>query len=180
MNIYDDHFTFKCVDKNDDDMIVQIVDMEEWLQDELTPRLAAGNALCMAAMKGKIVAGFNLVAFKEVYVPLISKTIMLRKGVAWSEQITVRRAYRRKGLGTFMTHHVFEELKKRGIRKLYEATLVHNTASIDLARKVGFRFLADIHYIKLFGVKKWIWGKCNFEKYQAGHTLVVEEEAVRS
>ena len=69
MNIYDDHFTFKCVDKNDDDMIVQIVDMEEWLQDELTPRLAAGNALCMAAMKGKIVAGFNLVAFKEVYVP---------------------------------------------------------------------------------------------------------------
>jgi len=182
VNMHDDHFTFKCLDKNDDDAILQIVDMEEWLQDELTPRLAAGSALCMVVMNGSTVAGFNLVAFEKAYIPLINKTIMLRKVVAWTEQITIRRAYRRKGLGTFLTHRVFEELKKRGIRKLYEATLLHNTASVNLAKKAGFKCVADIHYRKMFGAKKWTWGKYASQKCQAGHAsgAVAEDVCCRS
>ena len=170
------HVTFKCLDKNDDDAIKQIVDMEEWLEDQITPNLAAGNTLCVAALHGKIVVGFNLLAFEKVYVPLINRTITLRNGTAWSEQITILRAYRKQGLGTALRHHVFEELKKRGIKKLYGATLVHNKASLKLASKTGFKFLADIHYIKLFGAKKWIRDRRNYENHRADIGSVVTLE----
>lgn len=180
LNMNNDHILFKWLDKNDDDAIKQIVDTEEWLQDILTPKLTAGNALCLTVMDGKTVAGFNLVAFEKIHLPLINKTITLRKGSAWSEQITILRPYRKQGLGSLLRRHVFEELKKRGIKKLYGATLVHNTVTLKLAEKTGFKFLADIHYTKLFGVKKWIWAKCNSKKCHDGHSSVDAEEPIDS
>jgi hypothetical protein len=54
---------------------------------------------------------------------------------------------------------------------------VHNTASLSLAEKTGFKFLADVHYSKLFGVKKWKWKKCTYENHQVGRSSLVAQES---
>ncbi len=58
--------------------------------------------------------------------------------------------------------------------------LTHNMASVNLAVDMGFRFLADIHYSKLFRSKKWIWEECTYEKRQPGKssTVAVEPQAL--
>ena len=127
--------------------IKDIENMEEWLQGAVKERLSRG--LCVAAFDGERVAGFNLVAFDEVYIPLLNMTRRLRPGHAWSEQITVAKEYRKGGLATALRHRVFSELQQRGFRFLYGGTLLTNIASLKSASKVGFRFLADVRYRKV-------------------------------
>jgi len=72
-----------------------------------------------------------------------------------SQQITVNKDYRGKGLGTSLRTHAFIELKKRNIRKFYGGTLNINEANSRLSKKAGFEFFVDIHFLRLFGCKMW-------------------------
>ncbi len=130
--------------------------MEEWIADQLDSRNSPAK-LCMLAMDKEKVAGFNLIALGEVSIPLIDRVRKLRPDAAWSEQISAHRDYRKRGLGSSLRYHVFDELKQRGFKKLYGGALVNNIASLKLAGKTGFTVLADVHYRKLFNSRKWTW-----------------------
>ncbi len=146
---------FKVIESSDIDAIRQIEDMEEWLGGMLPGILSHG--LCIAALDGPMVAGFNIIAFQEVVVPLLNMRKRLKPHQAWSVQITVQKAYRNKGLASALRYRVFSELAKRDIRVLYGGTLVSNMASLRLAEKVGFRFFADVQYRKVLNHEQRIW-----------------------
>lgn len=138
---------FKIVESDDTQAIRQIEDMEEWLHGMLPEIMSHG--LCIAAFDGTQVVGFNLVAFHRVHISLLNMNKRLKSHQAWSEQITVLKAYRKQGLASALRYRVFSELKQRGIRSLYGGALVSNIPSLKSAEKVGFRFIADVQYRKV-------------------------------
>lgn len=150
----DGEFVYRLIARSDTDCILQIEAMEEWLEGSLGAKLAKGS-LCLAAMDGSVVAGFNLVGFGEVHMPLVNGKRNFRKGSAWSEQITVNNRYRGKGLGSELRYRMFAELKRQGYRKFYGGTLSNNQANLRLTRKVGFKEIADIRYMKLLTMERW-------------------------
>lgn len=138
---------FKIIGKDDGEIIRQIEDMEEWLDGRLPSFIEHG--LCVVALDGDKVAGFNIVAFNEVFIPLLNMTRRLRKNQAWSEQITIRKNYRKQGLAISLRHLVFIELRERGICKFYGGALVSNIPSLKLAQRVGFTFVSKVQYSKI-------------------------------
>lgn len=140
-------------------LIEQIEDSAEWLQGEVAARLEAGD-LCLAAVQGDTLAGFNLIAFGEAYIPLLKLKRRFRPGTAWSEHIAVMPAFRRGGVAKAIRLRVFAELAGRGIRKLYGGALSNNHPSLRLARSLGFRDLADVTYLKLGTRKSWRYRRC--------------------
>ena len=138
---------FKNVGINNTEIIEQIENVEEWLQGQLVSNLTHG--LCIAIIDGHDVVGFNLIAFKKAFIPLLNIRKRLSPDQAWSDQITIKKRYRNKGLAISLRHHVFEELYKRGIRRFYGGALTSNIASLKLAQKVGFRPFVNVHYLKI-------------------------------
>lgn len=150
-----DGIAFKTVETSDIDAIRQIEDMEEWLHGMLSEILSHG--LCVAAYDGSRVVGFNLIGFNSVFISLLNMKRRLKRHQAWSEQITVHKAYRKHGLASALRYRIFDELKQRGIRTLYGGALVSNIASLRSAEKVGFRFIADVRYRKLLNREQRTW-----------------------
>jgi GNAT superfamily N-acetyltransferase len=148
------NFTFKLLNPQNTDMIAQVEDTAEWLRGQVKERIEAGQ-LCLVALDGEVVAGFNLINLKEAPLLLVKRVMRLPRESAWSEHIAVRKEYRRMGLATTLRHRIFEVLKKGGIRKLYGGTLPTNTASLCLTKSIGFRILGDMRYRKLFSMEKW-------------------------
>jgi GNAT superfamily N-acetyltransferase len=148
------NFTFKILTAENRDAIAQIETIAEWLRGQLQEAIAAGQP-CLVALDGDRVAGFNLISLDNATIPLVNLTRRLRNGSAWSEHIAVRKEYRRVGLGAQLRLRIFRELERRGVRRLYGGTLLSNTASLTLARSVGFKEIADIHYRKFFSREKW-------------------------
>ncbi len=146
-------FAFKVIDKSDTGIIRQIEDMEEWLKGKVASMLEAGG-LCLVVLDGEWVVGFNLVSLGEGRIPLIGLRRDLRENEVWSDQITVSKNYRGKGLGSALRYRIFKELKERGIGKIYGGTQISNLASLNLARKVGFKEIADVQYLKILNKKK--------------------------
>ena len=146
---------FKVIGTGDSQAIRQIENMEEWLQGQLPEIMSRG--LCVAVFDGPKVVGFNLVAFQQVYVSLLNMRKRLRADQAWSEQITVDKAYRKQGLASALRYRVFSELQKRGFRSLYGGALASNIPSLKSAQKVGFRFIADVRYQKLLNRERRIY-----------------------
>ena len=150
--------TFHIVRPVDFALIDQIGDTEEWLAGLLEAKLS-NNGLCVAALHGNTLAGFNLIAFGEVYVPLVKLHKHLQQDEAWSEQISVSREYRKQGLAANIRYFTFRELQSRGIVRLYGGTLTSNTVSLKLARRVGFREIEEIDYRSIIGHKTWHYRK---------------------
>jgi GNAT superfamily N-acetyltransferase len=148
------HFTFEILTTQNVDMIAQIENIAEWLRGQLTQALADGQ-LCLVALDGDQVAGFNLINLEHATLVLVNLQRKLRRGSAWSEHIAVKKEYRKTGLGSQLRFRIFHELQKRGIRRLYGGTLRSNIASLSLARSVGFKEIGDIHYRKFFSFEKW-------------------------
>jgi ribosomal protein S18 acetylase RimI-like enzyme len=148
------NFTFKILTTQNVDLIAQIESTAEWLRGQLKNALANGQ-LCLVALDGDQVAGFNLISFDHATLVLVNLNKKLQRDFAWSEHIAVKKEFRKTGLGSQLRYRIFRELKKRGIRRLYGGTLPSNTASLSLARSVGFKEIADIHYRKFFGFEKW-------------------------
>jgi GNAT superfamily N-acetyltransferase len=130
------------------DLIAQIEEIEEWLDGHMIRRLRAGS-LCVVALDGPRVVGFNLVSFGRVSIPLIGSEWVLGPTHAWSEQISVIPGYRVLGLASELRYRIFTELRRCGITRLYGGTLAINIASRKLARKVGFKSIFEVHYRKV-------------------------------
>jgi GNAT superfamily N-acetyltransferase len=148
------NFTFKILTAKNVDMIAQVETIAEWLRGDLTGAIARGQ-LCLVALDGNKVAGFNLINFDHAMLILVNLKKKLRKGFAWSEHIAVMKEYRRTGLGAQLRYRIFEELKRRGISRLYGGTLRTNPASLALTRSVGFTEVGEIHYRKLLLSERW-------------------------
>jgi len=148
------NFNFVLLNKNDHKFIHQIEHMEEWLYGKLMKKLSAGG-LCMVALDNDRVTAFNLVAFGNVYLPLVEINKQLKPDEAWSEQITVQQDYRKRGLASEIRYQVFNVLKQMGIKSFYGAALIKNTGSLKLARRVGFTELKDIYFYKVLGRRSW-------------------------
>lgn len=151
-------FTFKVLEGKDTVEIDQIESIAEWFQGKLQRRIQEGD-LCLVALDRARVVGFNLVTFGRVWIPLIERERCFRAGEAWSEQITVHKDFRGKGLASLLRYKIFGELRSRGFRKLYGGTLRTNLPSLKLTRRVGFREIADITYVKMLGTPRWRYGR---------------------
>jgi GNAT superfamily N-acetyltransferase len=147
----------RLIDAGDTDAIRQIESMEEWLHGEVLGILSHG--LCVVAFDGPRVIGFNLIVFRDAYIPLLNLRKRLRPYQAWSEQITVLKPYRKHELASALRYRVFSELRKRGIRTLYGGTLTSNIPSLSLAAKVGFQTVADVQFLKILNRERRRWRK---------------------
>ncbi len=146
------NFAFKLINVHDNDLINQIEDIEEWLQDRVKAKVQKGD-LCLIALDGQTVAGFNIVSLKDGKMPLVHFKRKLRTHEAWSEQISVHKNYRGQKLASNLRIRMFLLLKERGITKFYGGAQISNTASLNLAKRVGFKEIATIQYKKLFSKK---------------------------
>jgi GNAT superfamily N-acetyltransferase len=143
---------FKILGPQDAGPIRQIEAMEEWLHGKVAHKLTSG-CLCMAALDNDMVKGFNIVSFSGFSIPAIRYQRNLREGECFSEQITVRPEFRNKGLGADLRVRVFEELSKRGYRRLYGTTDITNNSNLALSKKVGLLVIARLEYLCRFGKK---------------------------
>lgn len=149
-----DRFIFKLIRPADDEIIQKVESMAEWFRGAIEAKLRS-NHILMVAMDDDIVAGFNLVAIGKAEIPLLQWAKDLPDDEAWSEQITVDKPYRRKGLGSAIRHHMFKELKNSGIKRLCGGALISNQASLKLSRRAGFTEVEDIQFIKILWHKQW-------------------------
>lgn len=153
-----DHFYFKFIKPEEDFIINQIECMEEWLNGAVKKRLINGS-ICLVALDHDVVAGFNLISFGDIYMPIINLKRKFKLNEAWSEQTSVSIKYRRRGLATSLRYNVYNELMKKGIKRFYGGTHLSNIASQKLQKKVGSVEIADIHYKKLFFYEKWTFNR---------------------
>jgi GNAT superfamily N-acetyltransferase len=151
-------FTFNILTPQNTDWIAQIEDMAEWMRGCLAQDIASGQ-LCLVALDGDRVAGFNLINLKEAKLILVNLKRKLKHGSAWSEHIAVKKEFRKMGLGSQLRYRIFQELKKHGVRRLYGGTLRSNLVSLSLARSVGFKEIGDVHYRKFLSVESWRYKK---------------------
>jgi GNAT superfamily N-acetyltransferase len=145
---------FCFIDEHDEDAVTQVEENSEWLRGTLRQRLSSG-AVCLAAFQEGRLAGFNLVSFGNVFMPLVALSRTFRQGEAWSEQIATVKSFRKKGLASQLRYRVFEELRMRGIRKFYGGALAGNVASLKLARHVGFHEFVELRYTRVFHRQRW-------------------------
>ena len=115
--------------------------------------------ICLVDLDNNKVAGFNLITFGKIYIPLINLTKTFNSYQAWSEHIAVRKDYRKKGLATQLRYRIFAELKQMNIKRLYGGTLISNIPALKLARKLGFKEFVEVDYLKLFGFSRCIYRK---------------------
>ena len=140
----------------DEQIVNQILLLEEWLIEKIDAIIKNGG-LCIVALDGKNVAGFNLVSFNQVYMPLVELNKNFRKNQAWSEQITVSKNYRKQGLGSILRYKMFNELKNRGYKSIYGGTMWDNWSNIELSKKVGFEIFVKISFKRLINNKRYIY-----------------------
>jgi len=147
-------FVLRLLDQGDEKIISQIENMEEWLSGKIREKLLS-ESICLLALDGDQLAGFNLVSFGSVDMPIVRMTRKFRSNEAWSEQITVSSDYRGRGLATILRQSIFIILKERGIVRFYGGTLPLNTANRKLSKKVGFQEIADISYRNILNYRTW-------------------------
>lgn len=149
----DDSFSFRFLGAEEAKPYrTQVLAMEEWLIGAFDSILAEGGR-CLVALDGDTLAGFNLVSFNQIVLPVINFTRKLRDGEAYSEQITVAKQYRGRNLGTKLRLELFKALRDQGIQKIYGGTDINNHANLALCGKVGLKPIANIRRIEFFGLK---------------------------
>jgi GNAT superfamily N-acetyltransferase len=144
------HYTFRSLCSEDVSYVKQLPCMEEWLQGRPEPLLGDGE-MCIAVLTGDRVIAFNLIAFNLLQLPVVHFARQLRSKEAFSEQISVAKEYRGKGIGTALRREVFRVLREKGIHYLYGGTDIHNLANLTLMKKVGFKCIAYIVFVKVLG-----------------------------
>jgi hypothetical protein len=177
--IKNQNFKFKLINSEDEKIIEQIENMEEWLRGQLKEKLK-NNCMCMAVLDGNIVAGFNYVSIGEGFIPLLKLKIAIGENEAWSEQITISGEYRRMGLGNELRNQFYKELKKRGVRALYGHRQEFNVASKQSARKYTSEIIVRAEYTQILWDKRL---KCiktkvngNTKSFDIPHSLENKKE----
>ncbi len=146
-------FALCLLQPEDVELVKQIQRMEEWLACRIESVLQGGG-ICIVALDGDTVAGFNLISFQEICLPVVCFSRSLRPGKAFSIQITVANRYRRRGLGIALRLEAFKTLRAKGMRYLYGGTDIHNRANLALCRKLGLQGIAEVRLLKIFWRKK--------------------------
>ena len=141
-------FAIRFIRPDEEDCIRQIVAIEEWLSGIVQSTLASGGK-CLVALDGKRVAGFNLVSFERIHLPVVHYRRPLGPNQAFSEQISVSRDYRGKGLAATLRFEIFRALKAEGKTRIYGGTDPRNDANLALCRKVGLKEIADLRYVRV-------------------------------
>jgi ribosomal protein S18 acetylase RimI-like enzyme len=141
-------YKFKLLEAEDASLIKQIEEMEEWLKGVIQKRLSK-NAICMVVLKDQKVAGFNLVSVGEVVIPLIKLRVITKPDEVWSEQITIHKDHRRKGLASLLRSQLYKELNKKGFKALYGHRQEWNIVSHKAVRKYILQELVRAEYIKI-------------------------------
>ncbi len=149
----DTSIVIRTIDPTEKDLITQIFTMEEWLEGYLEEILHEGG-LCFVALDGNIVTGFNLVSYQRINLPPVRFTQKLDSHQAYSEQISISRSYRKKGLASRLRYEVYRTLLTQGIQQIYGGTDISNLANLALSQKVGLISVATIHYRKLLWTHK--------------------------
>lgn len=144
----------RLVSADDDRAIARVETLAEWLGGTVRDGLRRGD-LCVGVFDGETLAGFNLITFGEAYVPGVALRLRFRADEAWSVHIAVDPRYRRRGIASALRRRAFRELSERGIRRFYGGAFPSNTASLELARRVGFRELADVEYRRVLLARRW-------------------------
>jgi hypothetical protein len=85
---------------------------------------------------------------------LLYLKVLLENDEAFSEQITVHKKYRRKGVGTQIRFMAYMELKKKGINKIYSSASINKIASIRSIEKVGGKKIGRFFYQNVFQSKQ--------------------------
>jgi GNAT superfamily N-acetyltransferase len=145
---------FRKINPAEKELIQQIEEMSEWLRGQLKGKLLKGD-ICIGALDGSTIAGYNLITFGKVYIPLLKYTKIFKSRAAWSEQISVGKNYRRQGIAGLLRMNAFAILRQKGYTRLFGGALSSNHASLKLAEKLGFIMLADITLIKILCFKSW-------------------------
>lgn len=148
-------FTFRFLTLDDQREINHVAYYAEWLKKDLTQKLAVGDLCLIATHRDGQIAGFNLVSFGDVYIPLVEMCRTFKPDEAWSEHIVVHKPYRRMGVGSRLRYLMFEELKRRRVKRFYGGTLRSNLPALKLARRVGFTEIVDIHLHRVVGFRFW-------------------------
>jgi GNAT superfamily N-acetyltransferase len=144
---------FVMLKPDDSSYISQIEKMEEWLENKLKKRLTE-NGLCIVALANGQVVGFNLIVFEWIELPLLKIRVYMKNDEAWSEQISVKKEFRKMGIANEMRKIIYEILKKRGICKLYGHRADYNHASKMSARKFTKNEITFAKYVKLLRQEK--------------------------
>lgn len=152
----DEQWQFRTISSRDIREISEIEHLSEWLRGLLKCKLENGS-ICLIASKNERLAGFNLVSFGKVRIPLINMSHRFGPRHAWSEQLYIHKDFRRQGLAFDLRQHIFKILQSRGIQKLYGGTLVSNSGILQLARKVGFTEFVDVHYQRFLRRSTWTY-----------------------
>jgi len=147
-------FEFRLLGPGDDALIQQIENQAEWLAGTLKLKIS-GRDMCLVALNGSEVIGFNLIAVGGVYIPLLHATRKFRTGHAWSEHLAVRADYRRKGIASCLKYRIFGELRRCGVKRLYGGSRHTNLPALELARKLGSVEIADVEYLRIFTIRAW-------------------------
>ena len=150
--ILDPSFKFRMLERGEEDYKQQITNMAEWFENSIENHMISG-AQCLLALDGDTVAGFNLVTFDRINLPVVNYSRKLRSKQAFSDQIMVHKAYRGRGLGASLRWGIFRFLREHGIRYFYGGTEANNQANLALCRKVGLKVIAEIRYLKLMWLR---------------------------
>jgi hypothetical protein len=153
-------FTYRLINENEDNIIKQIEKISEWLKGKIHGMLGKGS-ICMVILKDDVVLGFNIASIGECYLPLIKLKVLIKSDEAWSDQISIVKEYRRKGLASKLRNNFYVELKNHGIKSLYGHRLELNIASKMSARRYTSKILGKAEYQKLF-----LHEKMRFIKYK--------------
>lgn len=141
-------FEFRFISSDETDLIAQIEKMEEWLRGKIANYLQDGHK-CLVALQETTVAGFNLIDFKRIHIPLINMSKPLRTKECFSVQITVNHKFRGKNIGTELRFRIFEAMKEAGYWWMYGGTQLSNSANRALTKKVGFREVAIATFTRI-------------------------------
>jgi len=123
------NYTFRFISSVDTAAIKQIIAMEEWIDDELQDKLSGGS-ICMGAFDKDKLIGFYLASFSQTVIPLLTLQLYFKNDVAWGDQITVHRNYRKQNVATELKSRIYFELKNKGIRNVYGNTRASNKAAL--------------------------------------------------
>ena len=147
-NISTEGYVFKLLDPKDADFIHQTEEMAEYLKGKLEAKLSE-NGICMVVINQNKVIGFNLASIGEVYLPFLKARVIINKDDAWSDQITIHKDHRRKGLGSALRNRFYAELREKGFKTLYGHRETFNIASERSAKKYTSRLLVKAEYLKI-------------------------------
>jgi len=149
---------FRVIEPSESWIIHQIEEMEEWLKGTLKKRLET-NCLCIVVFDGERVVGFNYVSIGEGNIPLLKLKVLSGPKEAWLLHNSISREYRRQGLSSQLRSHCNQELKTRGIQRLYSAIQEGNVASLQMAKKFSARLLARAEYKRFLWMRRLKCGK---------------------